>query len=219
MLGDGTAAQPRRAGLWQRLDLLMALIDDGLICAKPDGTIDPDRVNVLEFSDSFVADFGVVGVRTLGLERSFWEQMFAYEKGVTGGDTVAGRDRDELLERATAKMTWIKARIAANVPANRQLNPNAVTVYDDVRRLLGLSAPTEVRPIRNYYANQLNPATVKLSDVPAFLKKAGDTRDTVDPVAFRQARDLILASTESSPGRYYHNMYELAYLDVMVRNL
>jgi hypothetical protein len=220
MLGDGTKRHPRRAGWWQRLDLLVALIDAGLICARPDGTMDVARQTELELSETVVRDYGIVGVRTLTMTDEFWLAAMTFEEQVTGGQTVYGRNPRDLYNNARTKMLWIRARVAANVPANRVPNYDGfATITDAVRDVFTKAAPVEVRPIRNYYAAKLDPTTAKLADVPPFLKRAGDADDTVDPTNFATARDLIRNSTESAPGRYYHNLYEMAYLDAMTRSM
>jgi hypothetical protein len=217
MIGDGSKQSPRRPGFWQRVDVLCGLINDGLICAKPDGTMDVGLVEQIELQDSLTYDFGVVGVRNLTMTVPFWKTIRDWEDALIGYPTVAGRDYDELKKNALGKMDWIKAKIVQHAPPAVQL-PVAENDYEAVRLVLAKTWPVEVRPLARYYADMLDPAVFSLTDLPSFLRKQAGS-EAVDPTKFATVMSRIDAADDTNAFKFLNNLYELAYLDVMVRNL
>lgn len=213
IIGDGTKKNPRRMTLFSRLDILGSLVSDGLICVQADGTI-IDRADDVMWDAELFMDLGPIGIVKETLRRDFWEMASGYVENMLGYPPSTGESLEELKQVAIVNKDYLKSELVSKANVNLPSGVNdAARAYT---YLASLIIPKPLEELREYYIDRLNGS---VEEWPPSFRGSKKTGEGVDPVGFQKVMQAIQTAGNNSPGKYLHTMYEIAYLDIIIRAL
>lgn len=200
--------------MWVKIDMLVDLIDAGLLCWNADGTTNNLTKERL-FTEELVADFGIVGVNKQTLRTDIHTAIMGWQENRYGYPPVQAPNRASLKALAESTRAMLVDRLRTTgitLPAGDNLTARILAFMETE------NVPAQVRPLRNYYRDCLRGNVASDGELPAFLAK-DDGSPGVDPAKFATVKDRLDTATDTSAFKYLHAMFEVAYLDVLVRNL
>lgn len=214
VIGSGTSDDPRRLTVWIKVDTLMDLIDAGLLCWNSDGTAN-NLANERMFTEELVADFGIVGVSKMTLTPSIHKMIVEWQEQRYDIPPVQAPSLKELKQKAQAVKGMLLLRLdkhGVKLPDGENATARVLDWMESA------TVPVIARPLRNYYRDVLRGGGRSTGDMPSFLAN-DDSSPGVDPVKFAAMKKRIDGAGDTNAFRFLHSMFEIAYLDVLVRNL